>query len=340
MSFMSPSASTADVAAESPVESSPEADTNVAWRRHYVPCFILAGFTPSGSQSDKLLSFDRERTRPEHRTPKAVAFEYGYYAVEAPGEPADRVEKYFSLVETIAAPIIRDIIANRVMPTGTDYADLMYFLGLTNGRSPSFRDALVRFNEERADLWIRIAASSRENYEAALRGFPADKRKPSFETLRKVAAQEKIIAIANPSVLHVQGAMLGLDYGTINLLGNRKWSLLFAEEGSVQFICSDNPISIRSSQAPFEHFVPPGIAYLGTDFILPIHCRVALLGRFEGRAEVFDVGAEVVAAINLRTMSSARRYVFAPEREFYVMEPDRSIVPGSAKWLRPASDSA
>ena len=88
-------------------------------------------------------SFDRERSKPEHRTPKAVAFERDYYSVEVEGQLDDRVESYFALVETFAAPIIRDMIANRVMPAGTDYADLMYFLGLMNGRSPAFRDALV-----------------------------------------------------------------------------------------------------------------------------------------------------------------------------------------------------
>jgi hypothetical protein len=215
----------------------------------------------------------------------------------------------------------------------------MFFLGLMNGRSPAFRDVLVRFEEERADLRIRIAASSPENYEAFLQGFPADKRKPSFETMQTLASQEKIFAIANPNVLHLQG-MFGLDSGVVDLLGNRKWSLLIAEEGGVQFVCSDNPISIRSTQAPFERFIPPGVAYLGTDFILPIHRRVALLGRFEGRAEVHDIGDEVVATINMRSMRSARRFIFAPGREFYVMEPDGPIVPGSPKWLRPASSPA
>jgi hypothetical protein len=338
MLFMSPSASTSDVAAESTVESRPKVGANVARRHHYVSCFLLAGFTPSGKQSDKLWSFDRERPKPEHRTPKAVAFEHDYYSVEVEGQLDDRVESFFALVETIAAPIIRDMIANRVMPTGTDYADLMYFLGLMNGRSPAFRDALVRFHEESMHLPVKLMASSRENYEVGMRGFPADKKKPTFEMIQKWAEEEKFVEIANPSVLHVQGAMSSLDDGAVELLGNRKWSLLFAEEGGVQFVCSDNLISILDSKAPFETFIPPGLIYTGTDFILPIHRRVALLGRFEGRAEVHDVGDEVVASINMRTMQSARRYVFAPEREFYVMELDGTIVPGSAEWLRPASD--
>jgi hypothetical protein len=338
MFSVSPSASTSDLAAEFPVESSSGTGPKVAWRHHYVPCFLLAGFTPSGRQSDQLWSFDRERIRPERRAPKAIAFERDYYAVEAPGQPSDLVETYFSQVETIAAPTIRDMIANRVIPTGTDYANLMYFLGLMKGRSPAFRDALVRFEEERIHNLVKLLASSRENYEVGLRGFPADKKKPTFDMIQKWAAEEKFVEVANPSVLHVQGAMLGLDGRTIDLLGNRKWSLLFAEEGDVQFLCSDNPISIRSSRAPFERFVPPGIAYRGTDFILPIHRRVALLGRFEGRSEVHDVGDEVVASINTRTMRNARRYVFASEREFYVVEPDGSIVPGSVEWLRPTSD--
>lgn len=339
MSFMSPTASRSDVAAESPVESSPESSANVAWRHHYVPRFLLAGFTPSGTQSDQLWSFDREHSRPVRRPPRSVAFERDYYSVEVPGQPADLIESFFSLVESIAAPIIRDMIANRVMPTGTDYADLMYFLGLMNGRSPAFRDLLVGFPEELAHDVVKLLASSRENYEIGTRGFPPDK-KPPFEKIQKWAKEEKFVEVANPSVLHVQGAMFGLDGGVVDLLGNRKWSILFAEEGGVQFICSDNPISIRSSRAPFEHFIPPGVAYLETDFILPIHRTVALLGCFEGRSDVHDVGDEVVASINTRTMRSARRFIFAPEREFYVMELDGTIVPGSPKWLRPASSPA
>jgi hypothetical protein len=259
--------------------------------------------------------------------------------VEVEGQLDDRVESYIALVETFAAPIIRDMIANRVMPTGTDYANLMYFLGLMNGRSPAFRDVLVRFHEESMHNRVKLLASSRENYEVGMRGFPTDKKKPTFEMIQKWAKEEKFVEVANPSVLHIQG-MFGLDSGVVNLLGSRKWSLLFAEEGSVQFMCSDNPISIRSSRAPFRHFVPPGIEYRGTDFILPIHLKVAFLGRFEGRAEVHDVGDEVVAAINTRTMRGSRRYVFASEREFYVMEPDVGIVPGSVTWLRPAPDAA
>src|SRR4051812_14555421 len=50
-------------------------DAPVSWRHHYVPCFLLAGFTPSGRKSDRLWSFDNERAKPQPRTPKAVAFE-------------------------------------------------------------------------------------------------------------------------------------------------------------------------------------------------------------------------------------------------------------------------
>jgi hypothetical protein len=319
-------------------EAEPEEGSDavhVAKRHHYVQRFLLAGFTPSGRKSDKLWCFDRERTKPEHRTTKAVAYEEDYYAVAVPGQPKDLIETYFSRVETVAAPIIQDMIANRVMPVGTDYANLMYFLGLMNGRSPAFRDALVGYQEDSWHNRVKILASSRENYEAGLRGYPADKRKPTFETIQKLAAEDKFVEVANPSAMHAQGAMLGLDNENLKLLGSRNWTLLFAPDGGVHFVCSDNPISIRDSGAPFERFVPPGIVYAGTDFVLPIHRSVALLGRFEGTSEVHDVGDEVVAAINRRTMMSARRYVFAPEREFYVMELDGSIVEGSAGWLLP-----
>ena len=250
--------STEPAAAREPAampEKGCDAAAQVSTRHHYVPRFLLAGFTPWGRKSDKLWSFDRERTKPEHRTTKAVAYEEDYYAVDVPGQPKDLIEPYFSKVETIAAPIIRDIVANRAIPAGTDYDNLMYFLGLMNGRSPAFRDALVGFQEESWHNRVKILASSRENYEAGLRGFPADKKKPTFEMIRKWAAEDKFVEVANPSAMHAQEAMLGLDNENLRLLGSRNWTLLFAPDGGVQFVCSDNPISIRDSGAPFERFL-------------------------------------------------------------------------------------
>ena len=315
------------------VEPSSTVASHVSHRHHYVPRFILAGFTPSGRHSDHLWVFDNQRLKPERRTPKAVAFEFDYYAVDIPGQPADLVEGFFGKVESLAAPIVRQMIHDRAIPTGEDYANLMYFLGLMFGRLSPMRETLKQFHEERAHLRVKIAASSPEAYEATVRGMPPEKR-PTYEMVKKWAAEEKFVEIANPSVLHTQAIMFGLDSGSPQLLGQRKWSLLLAKDDELPFICSDAPVSLVATDAKSRPYVPPGLIYQETDFIMPLSQTAALLGRFEGRSEVVDVGDEVVACINTRMMWSARRYIYAPTDEFKIMEPNLRIVSGSGQWLR------
>ena len=179
--------------------------------------------------------------------------------------------------------------------------------------------------------WRRPGRTTRRVCEA----IPPTRRKPTFELMQKWTKEEKFVEVANPSVLHVQGRCSALTAESWIFLEIESGRLLFAEEGGVQFVCSDNPISIRSSTGAVRALHPARLAYQGTDFILPIHRRVALLGRFEGRAEVHDVGDEVVAAINTRTMSSARRYIFAPEPSSTSWSPDGTIVPGSRSGFAP-----
>ena len=175
----STTSTTADGSATAPETAdgaSGVAEPQVSRRHHYVPAFLLGGFTPTGRQSDALWVFDNECAAPESRTPRAVAFERDYYTVDVPGQPPDFIENYFSRVETTAARIIREMLANRAMPTGDDYSDFMLFLALMRGRSPSFREALKQFYEDRMHDRVKIAASSREAYEAAFRDYPQDKR--------------------------------------------------------------------------------------------------------------------------------------------------------------------
>jgi hypothetical protein len=331
-----PTAAVAVATDAEPAHDSTDATApHVSRDHHYMPSFLLAGFTLSGRKSDRLWSFDNERVKPEHRTPKAVAFERDYYTVDVPGQPPDIIESYFSRVETVAARILREMLATRAMPTGDDFADLMLFVLLLRGRSPAIREALRRFHEDEAHLRIKIAASSPEAYETVFRNYPADRKKPRFEMLQKVAAEERPFEIANMSGMHAQVAMLGVNDDTLALLHKRAWTLLIAN-GAVPFVCSDHPVSISDSRSPVSVLVPPGIAYRETDLLFPIHRAAALLGRFEGRAEVHVVGDDVVACVNGRTAGNARRYVFGPEPEFYVLEADGSIGPGSSRWLRPA----
>jgi hypothetical protein len=300
---------------------------------------MLGGFTPSGRQSDALWSFDNERAMPESRTPKAVAFETDFYAVDVPGQPPDLIESYFGKVETRAAKIIRKMIADRVVPAGDDFGHLMFFLALMFVRAPAFRKLVMGFIEESMHLAVKIAASSPENYEAAIRGMPADKQRPTFEMMQKWASEDEFVKIANESAMHAQLTMLGLKRGGPQLLGQRNWSLLFAASDDVQFVCSDNPISLVASKSAAMPYIARGIAYPETDFILPIHRTAALLGRFEGRSEVHVVDDAVVACVNGRTVESALRYVYSPAPEFYVLDADRTLVPGSARWLRPSPNS-
>jgi hypothetical protein len=78
----------------------------------------------------------------------------------------------------------------------------------------------------------------------------------------------------------------------------------------------------------------PGLGLGGTSVIFPISRHLAIDGRFEQGGGVVQATPEIVAAVNVATLSSAMRQLYSAD-DFPITDLDRTIRPfsQSAVWL-------
>jgi hypothetical protein len=306
-------------------------------RHHHInPRFILAGFTESGKKTDRLWSFDSELSKSTRLPPKAVAWELDFYAVDAPGEPPDVVEKAFGAIEGIAAPIIREIIRTESLPSsssGSDLGDFLTFLALMYVRDRGWRETIASVPEQVMELRLKLALSSRGRWEAtradmAKRGYEGG----TYEEMLEIVDSAGFgIKIANPGPLHVQQIAFGLQL-LPPLFSRRNWSLLMAQPGAGDFVSSDNPAFIAWTVPGLSHLSSPGLGYLDTEVTFALHRRIAIVGSLEDRPEKVSATKELVADINGRTARHAVRFVYGPANDFVWSDQTGRIL-SAADWF-------
>lgn len=72
----------------------------IARAYHFVPQFLLPGFTLSGSKGGLLLwASDRQTGKQWHTTPENVAFRKDFYRIEVSGLAPDAIEAGLSEIE-------------------------------------------------------------------------------------------------------------------------------------------------------------------------------------------------------------------------------------------------
>lgn len=287
-------------------------------RHHFVPRFLLAGFTPSGRSSDQLWEFDAVSNKARKRPPATAGATVDHYAVNIPGENPHTIEEYLGRVEMRAAPVVRSIVSTRRLPTGDDFIVLVYFLGLMYGRSPMISSLITRHREDVAAMSVRQAAISPRHYEAGMRIYPEGAAKPTYEIIQKWAKEENPFVLPQESVsaIAAQSAVYGMSEDSLNRIAARKWSLLVADEQASDFICCDCPMSIwwvhEAAQERFrQRGWPPALGYSSTETLLPIHRRVALLGHFDEAPELIVASQRKLMIANTRTAFHAQRYLYA-----------------------------
>lgn len=286
-------------------------------RHHFVPKFLLAGFTLSGRSSDQLWEYDLVTKRGRKRPPASVGAAANQYAVNVPGESPHVIEEHLGRVERQAASVIRSIITTRSCPTGNDFVVLVYFLGLMYGRSPMISGLIASHYEGVAEMLVQQAALSRNHYQAAMRVYPDGAIRPTYETIQKWAQEENPFSLPaeHVSAIAAQSAVYGMSDDSLQRIAARNWSVLVADEQANDFICCDCPMSIwwvheAAKQQFRQRGWPPPLHSVSTETLLPIHRRVALLGHFDEAPEVIVASQRQVMVANTRTAYYAQRYLY------------------------------
>jgi hypothetical protein len=300
-------------------------------RHHYVPRFLLAGFTPAGTVDDFLYAHDviAPRKRPLRQRPYTVAFETDYNRVETLDDPV-AIENALCDQETVAAPIIQGIAETGELPTKARLRILFEFIATLAVRVPRHRRWLSNLVDSVARSHLH-ETTTKEQWDtrcAGMRGIVGHPP-PPWELARDVGA----LRFEADHTWLVAMSLLNTEL-VLKCLEPRHWGLLVAVGDAPNFVCCDSPVSLIPNDSP-----PPGGRVLGwatphTTALIPLTRRVVLIGSMDDAPAPYRAVRDrrVIAELNAFTVKNATRWVYSPTDEFVWRKPDGAM--GHASDLR------
>lgn len=305
-------------------------------RHHFVPRFLLGGFTDSGEPDGFLCVHDLHGRQRRWRGRPTVAHVRDYYKVDIEGHDSALAEDALAKIESFTAPIVRRIRDNDALPPREEFDLLLDFVATLAARVPKRRAVMPRFVSDVARSVLDLVTATPERYAAQVRRLREEGKdipEVSFEEMRDFVRKDPQLEV-DPT--WTVGNMFQEAQIIRRLLSWRTWSLLRAQEDAPNFICSDNPVSILPS-------TPRGVGPFGsvgwgmpdTFVLVPLYRRAALYGRLmalppepmeKRRIEsAIPVGMRTVAALNSATLASAEKHIYAPLSDFIWLKRDGTI---------------
>jgi hypothetical protein len=114
-------------------------DRNQAKRHHFVPHFLLRGFALEHNGNDRLFQMETASRGARRRVDLGTAASRRrlYTAIDEDGEPSNRNEGYLALVESHAAPVLRQLMDNPESLSPAERATISFFVALQTMRTPA-----------------------------------------------------------------------------------------------------------------------------------------------------------------------------------------------------------
>ena len=291
-----------------------------ARRHHYVPAFLLQGFTPSGRRDDFLWVHDQEQAKAWRSKPDQVGFERDYYRVELAEVDPNAVEVALAQIEGRVSPIIQKTTSSHALPSEEALQALVEFVTLLALRTPSMRNLYESNMEYLERERLKFVLSRREFFDQ----FVEEQRREgkevppeiTYEKLREFAADDDSYEVIIHRTQSVQ-MLLKVWPQLVPVFLARQWSLLFTRPDDACLICSDMPVAITPTSPDFKpRFL--GFGLRETELTVPLSRSTVLVGSYDTPATAAEVGLDLVREINRRTLSFAERFLYSSERELVI----------------------
>lgn len=299
-------------------------------RHHFLSKFYLRGFTREDRLDGTLWVFEKKQVRQWQSTPANAAHRRDYYRTNfKDGSDPHELEKEIARLEGEAAPAIRRLIEAREVPDGEDFNSIMNFIALMVARVPGARAATSDPVKAFMKQQFALIVDSPENWKATLDRMKRDGHdvgeKCSYEEMREFVQNDDYDIKADQN-WEIGMMLLKMDF-VLQPLAHLGWSVLFAQDDSVDFICSDHPVVctwLKTPPGPYS-WSAPAIGMPDSVVTFPVNRKVALIGEIGPQETVSEVGHEWVARINSLTAKSASTYLYSPCSDFCWLRNDGKV---------------
>jgi hypothetical protein len=274
---------------------------------HYLPQFYLRGF----SRENRLWVYDRYKNEYRNQTPKNIAVERDYYTVtDEKGEKKTDIEKFFSVIEGKASPVIQNVNARNYIST-MERDILSIFVSFLKVRVPDFEKSNDEYNEKIIKWMNKFMFCDEYHTKVMLDNYERDTGEKldiePDELMRFIHEDEYRIKVNKNFTL---GLMLDLGIETAHYLRQMDWLFIYAPK-EASFVTTDNPFSLIP---PLEYnkFWGVGLLTKGTVKYVPLTQRVAVLIKDKGdKIEGGNPNRDFVKRLNYRVAADSDRLVIA-----------------------------
>ena len=306
---------------------------NTARRHHYVPQFYLKGFSDPNLQNERIHVIDKEERRPFVTTPPNIAVQGDFNRINIPGHSMDEIERQLAQIEDRVATVLRSIAENATLPEEeADMDYLIVFVAILAANNPQIRERLTNRDREISRQMMQSLVTSREVYESRLSDLGMEDR-IGYEAARAfVESEDYTISIEDPFGYYLAVVFNGLYETVLPVFSTMDWSLVIAEEGETDFVCSDLPavlfkvvnliphLQLPYTITPAGLLLPNETAPINNtteslELTMPLNPRMAIY------ATTFPTGYEMSPAyINKRTIDASTRHIYCSNLDFKFFE--------------------
>ena len=299
--------------------------SNTSRNHHYIPQFYLKGFLDPADTKKQIHVIEKKERRCFCTNPRNVGSQRDFNRMEIPGMPIDEAEKQvFAVLDREASKVLKYIADNATLPKDTKMGTLIHFIAFLAVHNPQMRNSMVNASTEFHREKMKWLVSSREVYESEMqRVRPVDQEVSQYEAMKKFV-EEGRFTLKFPHGYHLRYELEIIQNEIAPLFSRMQWSLLIAEEGTSNFVCSDRPVVLFNIIDPpqprqFSNTLtePP---VTDTELTMPLNLRMALNATFKDPSAIAIVGERTVAGINERTILAAERQIYCSHLDFKFLD--------------------
>lgn len=300
-------------------------DKNQAKRHHFVPQFLLQGFSHEHNGKDHLFQMEMSSRRAPRRVPVRTAASRRrlYRITDEDGQTSNRHEGYLALVESHAAPVVQRLTTEQTpsLPPG-DRATIAFFVALQTMRTPAAAVqvtalANAAFRSWACDFFSDRAAHAEQHRDVYGTGASAEEIEQHRQDLLEQIQTGQMRLGGEDGAAFAAGFEHAMENAP--MLIEFDWTLLRAPEAG--FITSDRGFAIHDPTPPFPWSAQGLLSSENSETAWPLSDTTCLLMRpnpVGGGLSVRKLSKREVETINLRTYGWAREHVFARSQDALV----------------------
>jgi len=286
---------------------------NVPRNHHYICEFLLKNFA---DDKGTLWIYDSELRKYWTGNTRSAAFERDLYALTLKGRGRDFgiLEKGLQQqIDTPGAVAIRKL-QNRQMCDGIEWRNFLGFVAAQMVRTPEYIERLKAMEapimQEMLERMAKFEPEFREAVRKDMReaGATAEDVDRVLEAVangkcRTQPAQDWIVASAVRAIPMIQAE-----------LSDMHWTFLVVPDGEPELLINDCPLMLAEPGPEAEQPRPLGLRNPNIEVVMPLSRRMVTVARRDGPDSFGELMSGSADVVNARTLSYARRFVFASYR--------------------------